>query len=407
MKKIIFLCLILFICSVSKAQWQGTNPVYYTSGKVGIGTSNPTTDLQINGTLYVNKANDIVYQGYNKWFTISDRSGYSYLTWFAYYDGSAWRSSHDGVRASAIRGSDYGLQFYTSNSTPINGNEITDFTEKMRFTTDGNLGIGTTSPSAHLEIKKASSSAYDILRFTDGNYNLGSIKNLSSTDGYGLFISGRTEGGSLPVPALTFAGYANDVSPDHDYDAAVTVRAFDISDGSKLNYMPVFRVMNSSTDIHLSIEASGHVGIGTTSPTEKLSVDGTVLAKKVRVSTTPGDWPDYVFSPNFKLRSLQELEAFIKVNQHLPEVPSAQEVETNGLDLGDMDATLLKKVEELTLYLIEQNKRLHTSDSRYQKLEDENSNLKEQISKVEKENQELKQMFLEIRKEFELLKDNK
>lgn len=122
----------------------------------------------------------------------------------------------------------------------------------------------------------------------------------------------------------------------------------------------------------------GSVGIGTTSPSEKLEVNGNAIfqgnieSMKVKVTQTPGNWPDYVFSPNFKLRTLNELEQFIQKNQHLPEVPSAKEVEANGLDLGDMEAILLKKVEELTLYMIEQNKRL-------EKLEVENKELKKKL----------------------------
>ncbi|MBO3699247.1 hypothetical protein J4E76_12320, partial [Fabibacter sp. E12] len=126
----------------------------------------------------------------------------------------------------------------------------------------------------------------------------------------------------------------------------------------------------------MTVTTGGNVGVGTLSPTEKLSVDGTVLAKKVRVSTTGVDWPDYVFSPDYKLKSLVELEAFIEANQHLPEVPSAKEIEEKGQDLGGIQATLLKKVEELTLYLIEQDKRNKDQEKRLKALEEENKNLR-------------------------------
>jgi len=99
----------------------------------------------------------------------------------------------------------------------------------------------------------------------------------------------------------------------------------------------------------------GNVGIGTDNPITKFVVDGEIRATKVRVR---GDvnLPDYVFEEDYDLRSLEEVETYIEQNGHLPEVPSAAQVEKEGLSLGDMDATLLKKVEELTLYLIEMKK---------------------------------------------------
>ena len=103
-----------------------------------------------------------------------------------------------------------------------------------------------------------------------------------------------------------------------------------------------------------SVSVRGKLGIGTTTPTEKLEVNGTIRSKEVKVEAAP--WPDYVFEPNYKLRSLEEIEKFIKSEKHLPEVPSSAEVEENGIALGEMNALLLKKIEELTLHLIELKK---------------------------------------------------
>ena len=119
---------------------------------------------------------------------------------------------------------------------------------------------------------------------------------------------------------------------------------------------------------------SGNVGIGTTNPGNfKLAVEGKIGAREVNVtSTTP--WPDYVFEKTHKLSTLEEIESFVDQNKHLPEIPSAKEVEANGVNLGEMNMLLLKKIEELTLHMIEQNKRLSN-------LEAENKELKNFIKK--------------------------
>jgi cytoskeletal protein CcmA (bactofilin family) len=86
-------------------------------------------------------------------------------------------------------------------------------------------------------------------------------------------------------------------------------------------------------------------------------IDGTLCTKEVQVAATPC-WPDFVFEEDYNLPSLSELEQFIKQNNHLPEIPSAQEVEANGINLGDMQSKLIQKIEELTLYILQQDKKI-------------------------------------------------
>ncbi len=103
--------------------------------------------------------------------------------------------------------------------------------------------------------------------------------------------------------------------------------------------------------------AAGNVGIGTENPDAKLAVNGTIHSKEVKVDVNFAAVPDYVFTPDYKLRSLQEIENYVNQNSHLPEVPSAKEFEKNGIQLAEMNMALLRKVEELTLYAIEQDKK--------------------------------------------------
>ncbi len=98
----------------------------------------------------------------------------------------------------------------------------------------------------------------------------------------------------------------------------------------------------------------GNVGIGTTTPTEMLSVNGRIRSREVKVENL--NWPDYVFAKDYEMPSLSDTEKQIKDLGHLPGIPSASEVKANGIDLGEMNAKLLQKVEELTLYLIEMKK---------------------------------------------------
>jgi len=101
---------------------------------------------------------------------------------------------------------------------------------------------------------------------------------------------------------------------------------------------------------------NGNVGIGTTTPNSKLAVNGIIRAKEIKVEIA--NWPDYVFAEDYQLPSLQQTEKHIKEKGHLPGIPSAEEVKANGVDLGDMNAKLLKKMEEMTLIMIQLNKKV-------------------------------------------------
>lgn len=120
----------------------------------------------------------------------------------------------------------------------------------------------------------------------------------------------------------------------------------------------------------LWIQQNGLVGIGTTNPDPnfKLSVNGKIRAKEIRVET---NWSDFVFEDDYNLTNINELEYFILKNKHLPDMPSAKEVEENGVNLGEINSKLLQKIEELTLYIIEQDKRIKNLEIKLDQSENE------------------------------------
>lgn len=110
----------------------------------------------------------------------------------------------------------------------------------------------------------------------------------------------------------------------------------------------------------------GSVEVGSTSTVATLRVNGDITARRLKVTQT--GWPDYVFAANYELPSLQEINSYIKANHHLPNVPAAAEIEKSGLDVGDMQKTMMQKIEELTLHMI--------------RLDEENRQLKAELEKL-------------------------
>ena len=100
----------------------------------------------------------------------------------------------------------------------------------------------------------------------------------------------------------------------------------------------------------------------------KLQVRGNIRARETKVEATGTNWPDYVFAKDYKLRSLEETERHIKEKGHLQGIPSAKEVKTNGVNLDEMNAKLLEKIEELTLHLIEKDKQLKKLEGLYDRV---------------------------------------
>ncbi len=245
----------------------------------------------------------------------------------------------------------------------------------------GNVGIGTNAPADKLSIRTAGGT-YGLTQ-TDG------ITTVGTWVGTDAFFPGGWIGTKSNHPLNFFtAGSAskmtifqtgdiivgdNTVTPVGKFTVKTTNNADGIShigdNGNILQtrmggtsagigtfsntHMRLF--CNSRSDLFIS-SATGNVGIGTENfGTYKLAVNGGVRSKEVVVET---GWADYVFDKKYKLPLLSDVEKFIQQNKHLPNIPSAAEIEKNGLNLGDTQKRMMEKIEELTLYMIEANKKI-------------------------------------------------
>lgn len=136
------------------------------------------------------------------------------------------------------------------------------------------------------------------------------------------------------------------------------------------NNLVVGSSWNPESGTYLTIEdGTGKVGIGTSdfSGTHKLRVEGSIGTREVKVQAT--GWSDFVFDDNYQLPSIEEVEKHILEKGHLPEIPNEEEVIENGINLGEMDAKLLQKIEELTLYVIDLNKQVKTQNEIIEQLQ--------------------------------------
>jgi hypothetical protein len=230
-----------------------------------------------------------------------------------------------------------------------------DGSKENVFPGSGFVGIGTLTPSAPIEIKKGV-----------GNTTKKNIL---------LKLSNEWASAGQNEPSIMFSnGNVTDPKNISYWTAGARV-----SGDNTLKTPQTFKICyKSPTDAtekdFFSIDSyEGRVRIGdvqTQFDGYKLYVEQGILTEKVKVAVKDSkDWYDNVFAPDYQLLSLQKLEKFIQENKHLPDVPTTEEVMTNGLDLGKMNATLLKKVEELTLYIIEMKKDSEDMKARLKELE--------------------------------------
>ena len=144
------------------------------------------------------------------------------------------------------------------------------------------------------------------------------------------------------------------------FDKTITLSTGHLISPRKLSFS------TNTTNPCMTILTSGNVGIGTLAPKYKLDVNGTIRAKEIIVSTTGAD---FVFADDYQLRPLSEVKAFIQENKHLPEIKSAQEMQENGVSVNELQTQLLQKIEELTLYLIQQEQTIQELRQKLEQLE--------------------------------------
>ncbi|MHC0446342.1 hypothetical protein ACWA1F_13110 [Flavobacterium sp. 3-218] len=144
--------------------------------------------------------------------------------------------------------------------------------------------------------------------------------------------------------------------------------------------------ISTTAEIRMRVSPSGNIGIGIINPQSKLDVNGTIHSKEIKVNMT--GWSDFVFKKEYNLPTLEEVEKHIAEKGHLENIPSEEEVLKNGIKLGEMDSKLLLKIEELTLYIIEQNKKISSQENKIKELEKEKTvlmSLAERLSKIEQQ----------------------
>ena len=255
-------------------------------------------------------------------------------------------------------------------------------TQLMTLTSAGYLGIGTTSPGAKLDIEspKYSTDAQTVKAGVAGS----PLQGLGTAGGD---IALYTTLGSGTNATVFLSSIYNDGSGTTAYGVASTdmyaVNYFagptSIGTSAGGGYLQVsgsacigYSAGTGSPAVKNGLTVQGHVLIGETSQTNTaylLDVAGEIRANELTVNTTGAD---FVFDKDYSLMNLSDLEKSINANKHLPGVPSASEMQKNGMSVGETNKVLLQKVEELTLYLIDQDKKI-------EKLQQDNKSLRKEV----------------------------
>ena len=349
-----FILIVGNVSLVAQTKLGGT-PIYHTNDKVGIGVGTPNATFDVLGkakfrglnggkvTIDESLAAILVGTGQSRSGAIGTYFpgiGFNHLLTYTNSPTYTWDNQMHawlGTRLIATPHSELSaLVFATTTNTGEPGTQFP--TEKMVILPNGNVGIGILEPEAKLHVGVPHRCDQD------EEVRLGSYYNNMF---YGIGLNYRIN--SIGSVSKHLVEYHNGVR----YTA--------------------MSIMN------------GNVGIGTTAaPKYKLDVLGTIRANEIKVTAQTAD---FVFEPDYNLRPLNEVEAFVKENKHLPEIPSAKQMEADGVNVAEMNKLLLQKVEELTLYAINQEmeiRKLKYKEIDYKEILSQLEVLKEEIRTLKK-----------------------
>lgn len=360
MKKVIFVVGVLTAQFVS-AQLYTPNSIVNTtstpgSNNVGIGVHDPHSNLEVG-----NQNGGKITISTGGWSALSANPKYTTLEFAGYLNSPKVR-----LTATEESGNTNGSKF----SILVNDNtNATNLVERFSILQNGNIGIGTTNPTQKLDVQ--------------GNILAGSTH---STEGINAFAI-RYENGSLS----NWGSLRSSAATYMSFGAKADSNTADgwLSSNGTLNFSKVAMTMNNEGVRFLSSPAQTipldapvtMKELMKISPNGNASLQGKFEAKEIKVTLTPT--ADFVFDESYNLPTLEDVEKHIKDKKHLPEIASAKVMEKEGVNVGEFQIKLLQKIEELTLYSIEQSKQL----------KEENKVLKSQAEEIKELRKQLQQLL--------------
>ncbi|MEC5145917.1 hypothetical protein [Chitinophaga sp. 212800010-3] len=299
-----------------------------TSNRIVLGSTvdDGFSRLQVTGSVSINtgltNASDRpqVVSG-----TLNEIRGVSNTSYYA--DDGFLRVSAGGGTHSNVK-TYIDLSGYSTKSD-MNGNIVlgTSGVEQIRINSSGYVGIGVTNPMEKLDV--------------NGNSLIKGSITSSVTGNIGGFVAINNPSKTAPGSASSWKIY----NMTGTFGNSLQFWAYDNLGCSGGLCVPRLTLMDN-----------GNVGIGTRNPQSMLAVAGAITAQKVKVTST--GWSDFVFDKSYNLLPLASIEQYINLHKHLPDIPSEAVIVKDGLNIGEMQQKQMQKIEELTLYLIQQNKQL-------------------------------------------------